>query len=84
VPEPDAVEVINRHAERIVAVSDDEVKRAMAYYFSDTHNVAEGAGAAPLAALLKERDSMRGKRIALILSGGNVDRELYRDVLSSQ
>ena len=84
VPEPQAVEVINRWAERIVEVSEDEIRGAMRYYFTDTHNVAEGAGAAPLAALLKERELMRGRRVGLVLSGGNVDRTVYAEVLAGE
>ncbi len=53
----------------------------MRHYFSDTHNIAEGAGAAPLAALLKERAPMRGRKVGLILSGGNLDRDLYLKAL---
>ena len=53
----------------------------MRAYYTDTHNVAEGAGAAPLAALMRERGAMRGKNVALILSGGNIDREVYLRVL---
>lgn len=83
VPDADAVEVINRYAERIVTVSDEEIRRSIACYFIDTHNVAEGAGAAALAALLKERETMRGKRVAVVLTGGNIDTELYRDALRS-
>ncbi len=79
---PEAVELINRGAERIVTVSEGEIRAAMRHYFTDTHNVAEGAGAAPLAALLKERDEMAGKRVALVLSGGNVDRPVFADVLA--
>ncbi len=82
VPDADAVELINRYAERIVTVSDAEIKDAMRHYFTDTHNLAEGAGAAPLAAMLKERAAMAGKCVALILSGGNVDPALYREVLA--
>lgn len=82
VPEPAALEVIFRGAERIVTVDEAEIAAAMRHYFTDTHNVAEGAGAAPLAALLKERERMAGKRVGLILSGGNVDRSLYRQVLA--
>jgi threonine dehydratase len=82
VPDADAVELVNRYAERIVTVSDDEIKDAMRHYFTDTHNLAEGAGAAPLAAMLKERAAMAGKRVALILSGGNADPALYREVLA--
>ena len=81
VPVPQAVEVILKGAERIVRVSEDEIKAAMRHYFTDTHNVAEGAAATPLAACLKEKDSNAGQKVALILSGANVDLALYRDVL---
>jgi threonine dehydratase len=83
VPDKDALEIIRHGAERVVTVSEGEIRAAMRHYFTDTHNVAEGAGAAPLAALLKEREPMRGKKVALILSGGNVDMTLYREVLMS-
>lgn len=82
IPEPAALEIIFRGAERMVTVEEDEIKAAMRHYFTDTHNVAEGAGAAALAALLKERERMQGKRVGLILSGGNIDRPLYRQVLA--
>lgn len=81
VPEPSAVELINRYAERVVSVSEDEIKSAIRHYFTDAHNVAEGAGAAPLAALLKERERMAGHRVGLVLSGGNIDCEQYVRVL---
>ena len=84
VPLEDAVEVINRWAERIVTVSEAEIATAMRFYFSDTHNLAEGAGAAPLAALLKERRAMERRRVGLVLSGGNVDREVYARVLGAE
>jgi threonine dehydratase len=82
VPVPESVAAINRGAERVVTVSDAEIKSAMAAYFADTHNVAEGAGAAALAALLKERDMMAGERVALVLSGGNVDTAAYSRILA--
>jgi len=82
VPDPAALEIILAGAERVVQVSDAAVMEAMAHYFTDTHNVAEGAGAAPLAALLTERDQMSGKRVGLILSGGNADAALFRHVLA--
>ena len=53
------------------------ISAAMRLLFTATHNVAEGAGAASLAAALQERESLRGKRVGLVLSGGNVDREVY-------
>ena len=81
VPDPDALEVIRSGAARIVTVTDLEICAAMRHYFTDTHNVAEGAGAAALAALLQERAAMAGRRVALILSGGNVDRDVFARVL---
>ena len=84
VPHPDALAVILDGAERIVTVSEQEIQDAMRWYFSDTHNVAEGAGAAGLAALLEERQVMKGKRVALVLSGGNIDRDDYAAILGSE
>jgi threonine dehydratase len=82
VPVPEAFEAIRAGAERIVRVSDDEVKAAVRHFYTDTHNLVEGAGAAALAALLK--DSLRkGERFAVILSGGNIDREAYMAALSA-
>jgi threonine dehydratase len=83
VPVPEALEMICAGAERIVEVSDAEVEDAMRHYFTDTHNVVEGAGAAPLAAALKERGRWLGKRVGLIASGGNVDRPLYQRILAA-
>lgn len=83
VPDAEAVRIINRFAERIVTVSDEEIAEAMRNYFTDTHNVAEGAGAAPLAALLKEREQMRGRKVGLVLSGGNIDRATYARILAN-
>jgi threonine dehydratase len=84
VPDAGALEIILRGADRVVSVSEAEIRAAMRHYFTDTHNLAEGAGAAPLAALLQERARMAGKRIALILSGGNIDRDLYAQVLREE
>jgi len=81
VPAPDAVAVVNRGAARIVTVSEAEIEAAMRAYYTDTHNIAEGAGAAALAALIKERETMAGRRAGLVLSGGNIDREVYLRVL---
>jgi len=84
VPNPVAVEVINKGAERIVKVSEDDILAAMKHYFTDTHNASEGAGAAPLAALLQEKDKMAGKKVGLILSGGNADRVIFTKALSAE
>ena len=83
VPVEAAVEIINRGAERVVAVSDDELHAAMRAYYTDTHNIAEGAGAAALAALVREKDAMAGRKVAVILSGGNIDREIYTKILAA-
>jgi threonine dehydratase len=83
VPAPDAraLEAICAQVSRVVMVSDEEVAAAMRAVFDDTHNVAEGAGAAAVAAILQERDGLRGKRVAAVLSGGNVDRTMLAEVL---
>lgn len=78
VPDPAALAMIIKGAARIVTVSDEEVAEAIRAYWQDTHNLAEGAGAAPLAALMQERDRMRGRRVATILCGGNIDLDLFR------
>jgi threonine dehydratase len=80
VAKPEPVEIICKHVAGIVTVTDEEVAAAMRILFDDTHNVAEGAGAAGLAAILKAK-RLSGKRVATILSGGNVDREIFASVL---
>jgi threonine dehydratase len=82
VPVPAALEAILAGCERIVRVSDDEVRAAVSHFYSDTHNLIEGAGAAPLAALMKDRER-KGSRFAVIASGGNIDREMYLAALSA-
>lgn len=82
VPVPEALEVYGNGADRVVAVSDDEIAAAMRLLFTATHNVAEGAGAAALAALLQEREAMAGRTVGVILTGGNVDTAVFRQVLS--
>jgi len=81
-PDAEALEVILKGAERIVQVSDAEIGAAMRAYYEDTHQLTEGAGAAALAALLQERDRFKGKRVGLILSGGNIDRPVYLRTLA--
>ena len=77
VPHPVALNQILRGASRIVAVSEADILDAIRHYFTDAHTLAEGAGASQLAALLKERARMRGKRVGLVISGGNIDRDLF-------
>lgn len=83
-PQASAFEIIAAGAARIVAVSDDAIAQAIRIYFACTHNLAEGAGAAPLAALLTEKTRYVGKRVGLILSGGNIDMLTFAKVLNGQ
>jgi threonine dehydratase len=84
VPDPEALDIIRRGAARVVTVSEAEIRRAMRILFTDTHNAAEGAGAAPLAAALQERRLLGGRRVAVIQSGGNITGALLAEVLAEQ
>ncbi len=77
VPDADALAIIRKGASRMVQVTDAEVAAAIRAYWTDTHNLAEGAGAAALAAALQDRPRIRGKQVGLILSGGNIDFDLF-------
>lgn len=80
-PVPEAFRVYAAGAERILSVTDAQIAEAMRVFYSDTHNLAEGAGAAALAGLMQEQAAMRGKRVAVILSGANVDKSVFASVL---
>jgi len=82
-PQPDALEIIINGVERIIQVTDDEVAAAMRMLFECTHNTCEGAGAAALAAAVQEKDLISGQKVAVVASGGNVDREVFAAVLAS-
>ncbi len=84
VPQEAAMEIIWQGCERMVRVSEEDIREAIIALYRDTHNVAEGAGAAALAALMKERKKMSNKRVGVILSGGNIDLELFQQVISHQ
>jgi threonine dehydratase len=84
IPHPEALAMILAGVERVVAVGEDEMAEAMRVIFSATHNVAEGAGASAFAALMKERETMQGKRVGVIVSGGNIDRPRYNRVLAGE
>jgi threonine dehydratase len=77
-PDAEALTIIRNGASRIVQVTDDQVGEAIRAYWTDTHNLAEGAGAAALAAALSEKNKLGGKRVGLILSGGNIDIDLFQ------
>jgi threonine dehydratase len=83
-PDAAALDINRRHAARIVTVSEAEMREAIRVIFSDTHNIAEGAGAAPLAAALQERDRLSGKKVAVVQSGGNIDRALFAEILAEE
>ena len=82
VPDAEPLALMQREVDDVIAVTDSEVASAMRAMFSDTHNAAEGAGAASLAAALQQRAHWRGKTIGVTLCGGNVDRELFARVLA--
>jgi threonine dehydratase len=82
VPDAGALDIIRKGVARFVQVSDEAVAEAIRCYWTDTHNLAEGAGAAPLAALLQERSQMRGRRVGVVLGGGNIDLQLFRSWVS--
>jgi threonine dehydratase len=84
VPVAEAFAIYAKGADRIISVRDDEVAEAMRIYYRDTHNLAEGAGAAALAALMQEREAMRGKEVGVILTGGNIDLESYASILAGK
>ncbi len=79
IPDAEAFAIIQRGVTRIVEVTDDEIADAIRAYWTDTHNLAEGAGAAALAALIQERDEQAGCKVGVVLSGGNIDLNLFRD-----
>jgi threonine dehydratase len=81
VPQELPLEIMLKGADRFVTVSDAEIAFAMRAYWQDTHNIACGAGSAPLAALLKEHETMRGRKVGLILSGGNIQLPLFLELM---
>jgi threonine dehydratase len=84
IAEEEALQVVRREAEDLVAVTDDEVADAMRVLFADTHNVAEGAGAAGLAAAMQQQERWRGRSVGVALTGGNVDTAVFARVLAER
>lgn len=82
-PVPDALDQIRAGTDRVVEVTDDEIEAAMRAIYDDTHNVAEGAAASSVAAMLRERETIRGRAVAVVLTGGNVDRATFARVLAT-
>jgi len=83
-PDPDALALILANVSRVVEVTDAELASAMRAIFAMTHNVAEGAGAAAFAAAWRERESLAGQRVGITVSGGNVDTDVFADVLAGK
>jgi threonine dehydratase len=83
-PQREAFEIISKGVAEIVRVNEDEIAGAVRILYTDTHNVAEGAGAAPLAALMKQRAIRQGKRIGIVLSGGNIDMPVLSRILHGE
>lgn len=83
VPDDASLEIVLENVDHMVRVSEHEMSDAMKILFTDTHNVAEGAGAAGLAAALKEKLALKGKRVALVITGGNIDRHIFAKILAS-
>ncbi|TWO70819.1 threonine dehydratase [Caenimonas sedimenti] len=82
IADQEALDIVLREAEEIVAVTDAEVAEAMRILFADTHNVAEGAGAAGLAAAMQQRERLQGRAVGFALTGGNVDSAVFAKVLA--
>ena len=84
VPDDDSLQIILNYVDDVVAVTDDEVAAAMRLIYLATHNVAEGAGAASLAAAMQLRTQLAGRKIGLPLCGGNVDHDQFAAILLRQ
>ena len=83
-PQAEPLEIIRKGAADIVRVSETEIAEAVRFIYTDTHNVAEGSGAAPLAALLKQRSRLKGERVAFVLTGGNIDMPILSRILRGE
>jgi threonine dehydratase len=83
-PQDEPLEIIRTGAARILRVSEDEIAEAVRIYYTDTHNLAEGAGAAPLAALIKEKERIAGKQAGVVLGGGNIDIPVLQQILGGR
>jgi threonine dehydratase len=81
VPDEDSLSVVLQNVDHVVQITEEEIRQAMKILFTDTHNVAEGAGAAGFAAALNEKHILEGKRVGLVISGGNVDHDVFARVL---
>jgi threonine dehydratase len=81
VPDDASLAVVFENVDHVMQVSEEEIRQSMKIYFTDTHNVVEGAGATGLAAALKEKEVLKGNRVGLVITGGNVDHDVFARVL---
>jgi threonine dehydratase len=81
IPDAEAFAIMQGGMAGLIEVTDDEVADAIRALYTDTHTLAEGAGAAAVAALMRERAAFQGKRVAVIVSGQNIDRPWMATVL---
>jgi threonine dehydratase len=84
VPNPEALAIIQRGVKKIVRLSEEEIADAIRFYYADTHNLAEGAGAAPLAGLIRDKSDLQGCAAGVILCGGNIDGSAFGQVLAGR
>lgn len=83
-PLPESLDIVLKGAARIIQVSEDEIASAIRHLYTDTHNLAEGAGAASLSALLKDQNKDRYNKAAVILCGGNIDMSVFAQVIAGK
>ena len=83
-PLPESLEIVLNGASRVIRVSEDEIASAIRYLYTDTHNLSEGAGAASLAALLKDPGVEKYKKAGVVLCGGNIDMSTFATILGGQ
>jgi len=83
-PQPEPTAIVLSGAARVLRLSEAEIAEAIRIYYADTHNLVEGAGAAPLAGLMRERERYAGKRAAVICSGGNIDMPVFAEILAGR
>jgi len=83
-PPPESLEIVLRGASRVMRVTEDEIASAIRHLYTDTHNLSEGAGAAALAALLKDANTEKYQKAGVVLCGGNIDMGVFAQIISGK
>ena len=73
--------ILREQVDDVLTVSEEELAEAVYQMYRTTHNVAEGAGAAPLAAARKLGERLAGKKVVLVLTGSNIEADIFRGIL---